>query len=171
MAAARQRSDGMSRDLVSRDRYPCPEDTVRKSNTPRFSRFVEVSRAPTVYPSRDAVLRLHEVIIRQSGGEQGFVSLTNLAYVLETAKDIGEGMPEDKAVVRKAGYLLFNLINLHPFLDGNKRTAYEVTKGFVEQNGWRFDPVEQDAYATLVSISGGKLDAESTERWVGRNLS
>ena len=132
---------------------------------------MEVSRIPAVYPSRDAVLRLHEAIIRQSGGEQGFVSLSNLAYVLETAKDIGEGMLEDKAVVRKAGYLLFNLINLHPFLDGNKRTAYEVTKSFLEQNGWHLEPADQDAYATLLSISGGKFDAESTERWVAMNLS
>jgi death on curing protein len=132
---------------------------------------VGVSRTLTVYPSRDAVLRLHEAIVRQSGGEQGFVSLSNLAYVLETVKDIGEGMPDDKALVRKAGYLLFNLINLHPFLDGNKRTAYEITKGFLEQNGWHLEPAEQGAYATLVSISGGKLDAESTESWVATNLS
>ena len=65
-------------------------------------------RRPVEYPSQDAVLRLHERIIRQSGGQQGFVSISNLAYVLETSQDIGEGLPEEQAVVCKAGYLLYN---------------------------------------------------------------
>lgn len=99
------------------------------------------------------------------------VSSSNLAYALETAKDIGENLPEAKAMIRKSGYLLFNLINLHPFLDGNKRTAFEVTKNFLRLNGWIWEPAEQDAFDTLVSIAKGTLDAESTERWIARDLS
>jgi death-on-curing family protein len=97
--------------------------------------------------------------------------MSNLAYVLETAKDIGENLPEEKAIVRKAAYLLFNLVNLHPFLDGNKRTAYEVTRDFLELNGWNLEPSENDAFDILVSISMGEVDAESTERWIAMNLS
>jgi len=67
-------------------------------------------------------------------------------------------------------YLLFNLVNLHPFLDGNKRTAFEVTKNFLRLNGWSFAPEDDDAFGILVSISKGDLDAESTERWIARNL-
>jgi death-on-curing protein len=125
----------------------------------------------TIYPSYEAVARLHEEIVMITGGEQGFVSPSNLAYVLETAKDIGENLSEANAIVRKSGYLLFNLVNLHPFLDGNKRTAFEVTKDFLNLNGWKFDPQEDDAFATLISISKGDSDAATTERWVARNLS
>ena len=99
------------------------------------------------------------------------MSVSNLAYVLETSQDIGEGLRERQAVVRKAGYMLFNLVTLHPFLDGNKRTAFEVVKSFLGLNGWEFDPVEDDAFATLRSISSGQMDAQSTESWVARNLS
>jgi death-on-curing protein len=123
------------------------------------------------YPSQDAVLQLHEKIVRQSGGQLGFVSVSNLANVLETSQDIGEGLREEQAVVRKAGYLLFNLVNLHPFLDGNKRTAFEVAKTFLDLNGWSFDPPEEEAFSTLKAVSSGAIDAESTEDWVGRNLS
>ncbi len=123
------------------------------------------------YPSQDAVLRLHEKIIRQSGGELGFVSVSNLAYVLETSRDIGEALSEEQAIVRKAAYLLFNLVNLHPFLDGNKRTAFEVVKAFLNLNGWEFEPSQDDAFSTLKSISSGRIDAESTENWIARNLS
>ena len=123
------------------------------------------------YPSQDAVLRLHEKIIEQSGGQLGFVSGSNLAYVLETSQDIGEGLQEERAVVRKAGYLLFNLVNLHPFLDGNKRTAFEVVKAFLNLNGWGFDPPEEEAFSTLRSVSSGAMDAQSAEDWVARILS
>ncbi|MGA2663974.1 MAG: type II toxin-antitoxin system death-on-curing family toxin [Nitrososphaerales archaeon] len=124
-----------------------------------------------LYPSYDAVIRVHESIIRKTGGEQGLVSLSNLVYILDTVEDIGEGLPGGKTVVRKSGYLLFNLVNLHPFLDGNKRTAFEVTKNFLMLNHRRFEPEEDDAFRTLMAISRGELDAESTERWVARNLS
>ncbi len=99
------------------------------------------------------------------------MSLSNLAYILETAKDIGEKLSERDAILRKSSYLLFNLVNLHPFLDGNKRTAFEVTKDFLNLNGWKFEPDDDDAFATLVSISKGDSDVETTERWIARNLS
>jgi len=106
-----------------------------------------------VYPSYEAVVRLHQDIVKITGGERGLVSPSNLAYVLETAKDIGERLSAEDAIVRKSGYLLFNVVNLHPFLDGNKRTAFEVTKDFLNLNGWKFEPEEEDALATLISIS------------------
>ena len=99
------------------------------------------------------------------------MGLSNLAYILESAKDIGENLPEGDAILRKSSYLLFNLVNLHPFLDGNKRTAFEVTKDFLNLNGWKFEPDEDDVFATLISISKGDSDWETTERWIARNLS
>jgi death-on-curing protein len=82
-----------------------------------------------------------------------------------------ERLREEQAVVRKAGYLLFNLVNLHPFLDGNKRTAFEVAKTFLDLNGWSLEPSEEEVFSTLKSVSSGAIDAQSTEDWVGRNLS
>ena len=117
------------------------------------------------------MIRLHKEIIKRSGGEQGFVSLSSLAYILDTARDMGKGLTEENAMARKSGYVLFNMVNLHPFLDGNKRTAFEVAKSFLTLNGWSFEPDEEDAFRTLMSISRGELDAESAEAWIARNLS
>ena len=91
--------------------------------------------------------------------------------MLETTKDIGESLPDEQAIIRKAGYLLFNLVSLHPFLDGNKRTSFEVTENFLELDGWEFAPSEDDSSSTLKSISSGAMDAGSTEGWLARNLS
>lgn len=98
------------------------------------------------------------------------VSPSNLAYVLETVKDVGEG-GRGQSGHQEGRVPAFNLINLHPFLDGNKRTAFEVAKNFLKLNGWYFEPGEDDAFAALVAVAKGSLDAESVEKWIGRNLS
>ncbi|MDG6921340.1 MAG: Fic family protein [Nitrososphaerota archaeon] len=76
-----------------------------------------------VYPSYNAVLDTHKRIIRRTGGELGMVSSSNLACIFDTIRDIGEHLSDKDAARRKSGYLLYNVISMHPFLDGNKRTA------------------------------------------------
>jgi death-on-curing protein len=127
-------------------------------------------KIPFVYPSYEAILESHDRIIQRTGGKIGMVSPSNLMYILETVQDVGEHLPEGEDVKRKAGYLIYNTVSMHPFLDGNKRTAFEVTKNFLRLNGWLFEPKERDAFRTLVSIASGEMGAKDVERWVGKNL-
>ena len=47
---------------------------------------------------------------------------------MDTVRDIGERLPKRQAIVKKAAFLLYNVIVVHPFLNGNKRTAYELMR-------------------------------------------
>ena len=98
------------------------------------------------------------------------VSASNLRYILETVRDVGERLPDEEAAIRKAGYLLYNIVSMHPFVDGNKRTAFEVSKNFLRLNGWVLEAREQDSYKTLVSIASGKMSEKGAGLWVGKNL-
>lgn len=98
------------------------------------------------------------------------MSPSNLAYILEIAWDVGERLPSKEAIRRKAGFLLHNLISMHPFLDGNKRTAFETMKNFLRLNGWSFDPPEEDSFRVLLSIAKGEMTTKSVESWVGKHL-
>jgi len=42
---------------------------------------------------------------------------------------------------------------LHPFIDGNKRTALEATKAFLEFNGQELQAGEDESFDTLISIA------------------
>ena len=97
-------------------------------------------------------------------------SSSNLAYILDTVKDIGEHLSDGDAAKRKRAYLRYKIINTHPFLDGNKRTAFEGTKNFLRLNGWLFDPDEEDSFNTLLSIARGEIGVNEAEEWIGRNL-
>jgi death-on-curing protein len=88
------------------------------------------------YPSVRQVERLYDQIIAMTGGEHGYISRSNLEYLLDTVKDIGERLDRRQALTKKAAYLLYNIIVLHPFVNGNKRTGYDLVRLFLRLNGY-----------------------------------
>lgn len=122
------------------------------------------------YPSTEQVSELYDLTIKASGGERGFVSRSNLDYLLDAVKDIGDRLPMRRAIVKKAAFLLYNVIIVHPFLNGNKRTAFGLAGAFLEANGYELVPQRKEAYEFLVGISSGKFSEIEVERWVARHL-
>ena len=122
------------------------------------------------YPSADQVSKLYDATIRASGGERGFVSRSNLDYLLDAVKDIGERLPRKRAVVKKAAFLLYNVIVVHPFLNGNKRTAFGLAGAFLDANGYALSSRSADAYDFLLGIALGKVSEGEVEQWVATHL-
>jgi death on curing protein len=100
------------------------------------------------------------------GGEHGYLSKSNLEYLLDTVKDVGERLPKRQALVKKAAFLLYNIVALHPFLNGNKRTAYELVKLFLKRNGYRLNADADDDYEFLLGVASGKVSEIEVENWV-----
>lgn len=67
------------------------------------------------YPSIEQIFRLYRRVVETSGGEHGFLSKSNLDYLLDTVKDVGERLPKEQAIVKKAAFPLYNVIVIHPF--------------------------------------------------------
>lgn len=122
------------------------------------------------YPNEEQVSRLYEKTIVASGGEHGYVSRSNLAYLLDAVKDIGERLPRSQALVKKAAFLLFNVVTIHPFLNGNKRTAFSLAESFLEANGFELVSQTKDAYEFLLGIASGKVSEEEVEKWIASHL-
>ncbi len=108
------------------------------------------------YPSAEQVSELYDLIIRATGGERGFVSKPKLDYLLDAVRDIGERLPRKQAIVKKAAFLLYNVVVVHPFLNGNKRTAFGLAGAFLEANAYELAVQTQEAYELLVGIASGK---------------
>ena len=58
----------------------------------------------------------------------------------------------------------------HPFLNGNKRTAFELVKVFLRLNGYEIEARPRDAYRFLLDIAMGKVSAVGVDKWVAMNL-
>ena len=122
------------------------------------------------YPTVEQVSRLYDLIIAKTGGERGYLSRSNLDYLLHTVHDVGERLPRRRAIVKKAAFLLYNVIVIHPFLNGNKRTAYALVELFLKSNGYEVSPETKDAYQFLIGVASGKVSEDEVEGWIARHL-
>ena len=122
------------------------------------------------YPSVKQVERLYSKIIAMTGGEHGYLNNSNLEYLLDTVKDVGERLHRKQALTKKAAFLLYHIITLHPFVNGNKRTAYELVKLFLRLNGYQIDSDPGEAYQFLLDVASGKVSAADVDKWVAMNL-
>jgi death-on-curing protein len=57
----------------------------------------------------------------------------------------------------------------HPFVDGNKRTAFVVGVLFLETNGYRFIATEEDATQAVLGLASGAIDEAQFTRWLRAN--
>ena len=63
----------------------------------------------------------------------------------------------------------FRIAKNHPFVDGNKRTAFASMLVFLGLNGIDFDVPPQDATVMIVSLAAGEVSEESLARWIRDN--
>ena len=105
-----------------------------------------------------------------TGGERGDLAKANLEFVLDRMKEIGERLGFHEAIVKKAAFLLHSLVTQHPFINGNKRTAFEALKVFVEPNGYIINASDDEIYTLLGLISKGQASLTQVEEWMETNL-
>ena len=62
------------------------------------------------------------------------------------------------------------IIRNHPFVDGNKRTAYVLCRTFLKLNGVDIDAPEAEKYLTFVAVADGSLNEDGFVEWIRRHL-
>ncbi|HZY47069.1 MAG TPA: type II toxin-antitoxin system death-on-curing family toxin [Candidatus Bathyarchaeia archaeon] len=122
------------------------------------------------YLSSDRVEWVHGRILELTDGDRGDVSKGNLEFILAKVENVGERLDRDRAIVKKAAFLLYNLVTRHPFVNGNKRTALEVVQAFLELNGYTIQVKKDEAYMLLSDIAAGKALLSRVENWTITNL-
>ena len=84
---------------------------------------------------------IHDVAIREFGGSTGLRDTGALASAVMRPQ-IGYY----DSLIEEASALLESLAMNHPFVDGNKRTAFYATDSFLRKNGSFIDCDSQEAY-------------------------
>jgi len=65
-----------------------------------------------------------------------------------------------------AAHLLFGIVNNHPFVDGNKRTAFAALATFLALNGMMFEPPEVDATMAVLRLAASETTDDAFTDWV-----
>lgn len=115
------------------------------------------------------VLYLHEHIIKRAGGKQGIRDFTLMHSALERCKATYAGEDLYPTLFEKAAALLHSMTMNHPFLDGNKRTAYEIMKRFLYSNGYIINASQQEIVRFCISVDNDGLRIKEIIAWLDVN--
>ena len=114
--------------------------------------------------SKVAVLAIHGRLLAEHGGASGLRDESLLESALAAPKNHFEYEPAD--VFKLAAAYAFALTSNHPFVDGNKRTAFAAAGIFLELNGYRLEAAEPDAVWAVLALSKGELNADGFSKWL-----
>ena len=115
----------------------------------------------------DAVLFLHDFSVREWGGYHGVRDTALLESALHRPRDRFAYEPEC-GLFRLAAAYAFGLAKNHPFLDGNKRTAWAVCLTFLKINGVNLAVPAPEVVETMVALAEGRVDEASFALWLAR---
>jgi death-on-curing protein len=96
------------------------------------------------------VLKLHDQLIDEYGGVKGILNEGLLRSALEMPKACFGGKDLHRTIYDKTAAYLFHLIQNHPFVDGNKRTASMTAIVFFASNYKRGFTIFDDDYQPLI---------------------
>ena len=99
-----------------------------------------------------SVLRIHERQIRKYGGTPGVRDDGLLESALAQPQATFGGALLHLTIYEQAAAYLYHLAMNHPFLDGNKRTAFAVMDAFLRLNGYQLNLSNDQAYQLVLEV-------------------
>jgi death on curing protein len=81
-----------------------------------------------------------------------------------------DGIDLYKTSVDKAAAIFESIISNHPFIDGNKRTAYVLMRIMLLQEGHDISASEDDKYNFVIKAAQGHVSFDEILLWIKNNL-
>jgi len=128
------------------------------------------------YFTKDAAIHANKIATSTYSQEHVVQQEANLDYILARVETYAEDSKSDKEkVLRKTAYLLRYLAYQgHIFTDGNKRTAFALSRAFLELNGYTMsagDEKDQKARARMMKeIAEGRHSLSHVFKWLGKSV-
>jgi death on curing protein len=116
--------------------------------------------------SVDSVIEIHKMVINSTGGSQGVRSLDALESALNSPLATFDGTDLYPNIVGKAAMLLNSITNNHPFIDGNKRTAFVVTVTILEDNDYKTQFTQEEVVSFMLHIAQGNVNQTEIKQWL-----
>jgi len=118
--------------------------------------------------SRRALLYLHSASLATFGGSTGIRDEGLLDSALAGPQNRFLYVPESDLPELAASYA-FGIAKNHPFIDGNKRSAFHAVGLFLSINGFELVADQLDAIQTVMSLAAGGLTEEQFAAWIRKN--
>ena len=105
------------------------------------------------------IIEIHNEVIDKYGGTIGILNIGSIEYLIYLLK-------KENDVYISASLALHNIIASHPFMDGNKRTGFQVADLLLRQEGIHIHANDEKVLHALVKIAEYKCSVEKIEKWL-----
>jgi death-on-curing protein len=119
---------------------------------------------PWRWVAAEVLLAVHEEQLAEHGGAAGVRDLGLLESALARPQNqAAYGNPDAADLAAAYGV---GLAKNHPFIDGNKRTAFVAVELFLALNGHDLVADDADCVLTMLAVAAGSLDEPGFAAWL-----
>ena len=113
------------------------------------------------------VIAIHSRQLAEHGGSDGIRDKGLLESALFRPRNqLTYGNPTIFSLAAAYGY---GIAKNHPFIDGNKRTSYVVTRTFLRLNGYDLRASAKEKYAVWIRLADSRLSEAELAQWIEEN--
>ena len=102
-------------------------------------------------------MKIHARQIEKFGGTLGIRDEGLLESALAQPQATFAGELLHSIIHEQAAAYLYHLAMNHPFIDGNKRTAFAVMDTFLRLNGYSLNLTNEQAYNLVMQVAQGQM--------------
>lgn len=119
--------------------------------------------------SQEKVLLLHQLITEETGGDPNVRDIALLDSALESVFATFGGQELYPTKEEKGARLGYALISNHAFVDGNKRIGMYVLLTFLETNGIKIRPTNEEVARVGLAVAAGEMKYQDLLNWILKN--
>jgi len=129
---------------------------------------VKAANTPWRWLPVEVLIAVHGEQLAEHGGAAGLRDPGLFESALARAKNLALYGEPDAADLAAA--YTFGLVRNHPFIDGNKRTAYVAAELFLAANGYDMTASDESAVLNTLALAAGDLDEAAFAAWLRQHL-
>ena len=115
---------------------------------------------------RALALAIHDRQLAEHGGVPGVRDENLLASALARPQQLQHYGDPPPDLADLAATLAYGMARNHPFVDGNKRTAYVVCRVFLALNGVELVAPGEGKYLSILAVAEGRMRVEEYAAWL-----
>ena len=115
----------------------------------------------------DVLYAVHDAQLAEHGGLSGVRDAGLFASALARPQNVAAyGNPDYADLAAAYGY---GIARNHPFIDGNKRTAFVAVELFLAINGFELLADDAACVLTMLAVAAGELEEADFSKWIRTN--
>lgn len=116
------------------------------------------------------VLNIHHILIDKFGGSKGVRDIGSLESAINRPFATFDNQELYPTPAAKAAAILESILINHPFVDGNKRTAYVLMRLILFENGLDIAANQDEKYSMVISCTTGVMRFDDIKNWIQLRL-